>query len=637
MNVWKNPSAPVGERVEALLAELTLDEKVGQLGSFWPTPKNASRLSGDVAPMANAMEEGFTWEESIRHGLGHLTRPFGTEPVSPEDGIAELRQYQGALVARSRLGIPAIVHEECLTGFTSMGATVYPASIAWGATFNPELVREMGDAIGRDMRSLGVHQGLAPVLDVVRDYRWGRVEETLGEDPYLVGTLGTAYVQGLQAAGIIATLKHFAGYSASRAGRNHAPVAMGGRELEDMILPPFEMAIREGGAGSVMNSYSDVDGVPAGASVGLLTTVLRDRWGFEGSVVSDYWAVTFLQTMHRVAEDATTAGAIALAAGIDVELPNTQSFAHLVEAVKSGDVGEGEVERAARRVLRQKIELGLLDEGHDPVHDGEAVDLDSPRNRDIARRIAEESITLLANDGTLPLTTANPHVAVVGPCAGDPRTFLGCYSYPNHVLPRYPELGLGLEVDDLVTALRVELGTGLVVHRIGVPILDPDRSGIEEAVEAARVADVAIVAVGDLAGLFGHGTSGEGCDAVDLTLPGLQAEWSRPSSTRGRPPCSWSSRAARTPSVPSPIGVRQSCRPSCRASRAARRYPVSCRVGSTPAASCPWLYPTIVAVSRERTWLRHSGGTARVSRTLTRGPCFRSATASRTPSSRART
>ena len=524
MNVWNNPSAPLDSRVDALLAELTLEEKVGQLASYWPTPRSAPKLSGDVAPMANAMREGAGWEESVRHGLGHLTRPFGTEPVSPEDGIAQLREYQRAVLTASRLGVPAIVHEECLTGFTSMGATVYPASIAWGATFNPELVREMGDAIGRDMRSLGVHQGLAPVLDVVRDYRWGRVEETLGEDPYLVATLGTAYVQGLQAAGMIATLKHFAGYSASRAGRNHAPVAMGGRELEDIILPPFEMAIREGGARSVMNSYSDVDGVPAAANGELLTTVLRDRWGFTGSVVSDYWAVTFLQTMHRIAADATQAGAIALAAGIDVELPNTQTFAHLLEAVESGAVGESAVERAARRVIRQKIELGLLDDGHDVTHDGEAVDLDSPRNRDIARRIAEESITLLANDGTLPLTAPNPHVAVLGPCASDPRTFLGCYSYPNHVLPGYPELGLGLEVKDLVTALRAELGGGLVVHHLGVPILDPDRSGLKEAVEAARAAEVAIVAVGDLAGLFGQGTSGEGCDAVDLTLPGLQGE-----------------------------------------------------------------------------------------------------------------
>lgn len=523
MNVWNNPSAPVEERVEALLAELTLVEKVGQLGSYWPTPRTASSLSGDVAPMANAMGAGVPWAESIRHGLGHLTRPFGTEPVSAEAGVAELREYQRAVVARSRLGIPAIAHEECLTGFTSMGATVYPASIAWGATFNAELVREMGDAIGRDMRALGVHQGLAPVMDVVRDYRWGRVEETFGEDPYLVGTLGTAYVKGMQEAGIIATLKHFAGYSASKAGRNHAPAPMGRRELEDVILPPFEMAIRDGGAGSVMNSYSDVDGVPAGASVELLTTVLRDRWGFEGTVVSDYWAVTFLETMHRVAENGLQAGAIALRAGIDVELPNTQSFGHLVEAVKSQQLTESDIDRAARRVLRQKIELGLLDEGQDVTRDGEAVNLDSSRNRDIARRIAEESITLLANNGTLPLA-AGSQVAVLGPCAADARTFLGCYSYPNHVLPRYPELGLGLQMDDLVSALRTEIGTQRVVHQVGVPILEPDRSGIDAAVDAARAADVAIVAVGDLAGLFGQGTSGEGCDAVDLTLPGIQAE-----------------------------------------------------------------------------------------------------------------
>ena len=183
----------------------------------------------------------------------------------PATGAAELVRQQRVVMESSRLGIPALVHEECLTGFTTYGATVYPAAIAWGATFDPDLVERMAAAIGRDMAALGVHQGLSPVLDVVRDYRWGRVEETIGEDPYLVAMLGAAYVRGLQSAGVLATLKHFAGYSASRGARNHGPVPMGRRELMDVILPPFETAITLAGAGSVMNSYSDVDGVPAGA------------------------------------------------------------------------------------------------------------------------------------------------------------------------------------------------------------------------------------------------------------------------------------------------------------------------------------------------------------------------------------
>ena len=270
-----------------------------------------------------AADDSVTLKEASRHGLGHLTRVYGSVPVTAEEGAAELVRQQRVVLENGRLGVPALVHEECLTGLTSFGATVYPTALAWGATFDPDLVERMAAAIGRDMAALGVHQGLSPVLDVVRDYRWGRVEETMGEDPYLVAMLGSAYVRGLQGAGVIATLKHFAGYSASRAARNHGPVSMGRRELFDIILPTFETALREAGAGSVMNSYSDVDGIPAGADPWLLTQVLRDRWGFAGTVVSDYWAIPFLATMHRVATDNGSAGALALTAGIDVELPDT--------------------------------------------------------------------------------------------------------------------------------------------------------------------------------------------------------------------------------------------------------------------------------------------------------------------------
>ncbi|MBW9206825.1 glycoside hydrolase family 3 C-terminal domain-containing protein [Mumia sp. zg.B17] len=522
MNLWNDPAASVDERADALLAAMSLDEKVGQLASFWPQPAASSQVAGDVAPMESAMSDGLSWDESIRHGLGHLTRNFGTEPVSVDDGVKRLRDYQRQVVDQSRFGIPAIAHEECLTGFTTYGATVYPAAIAWGATFDPDLVEEMAAAIGSDMKAVGVDQGLSPVLDVVRDYRWGRVEETLGEDPYVVGTLGAAYVRGLEGAGIVATLKHFAGYSASKAARNHAPVSIGPRELEDMILPPFEMAIREGGARSVMNSYSDVDGLPALASNRLLTHVLRDRWGFRGTVVADYFAVAFLETTHRVAAGPRAAGILALEAGLDVELPSTTGYADLASAVADGVLDEAYVDRAARRVLRQKIELGMLDPAYDPTSVGESTDLDSPRNRDVSRRLAEQSIVLLSNDGVLPLQVPS-RIALVGPCADDPNTFMGCYSFPNHVLSRYGGDDLGVDVPTLLDALRGEVEAE-VVHHLGVPVTEADRGGLDAAVGAAAESDVAVVVVGDLAGLFGLGTSGEGCDAVDLRLPGIQEE-----------------------------------------------------------------------------------------------------------------
>lgn len=532
---WHDVTAPAEKRAQALLEAMTLPEKLAQLGSFWDRPTPAAGetpdadTGGDVAPMQHAFDQARRpFHEAAEHGLGQLTRVFGTAPVSPDEGIAALRVAQEHVRAASRFSIPAIAHEECLTGFTAYGATVYPAAIAWGATFDPELVQSMAAAIGEDMHQVGIHQGLSPLLDVVRDYRWGRVEEAIGEDPYLVGTLGTAYVRGLQSAGVAATLKHFAGYPASKAGRNHAPVAIGPREFTDVILTPFEMAVREGGAWSVMNSYSDIDGLPAAASPALLTDVLRDQWGFEGTVVSDYWAIAFLDLQHRVTADRAASGAVALRAGIDVELPDADAYARLEPLIRSGDLDEAVVDRAVLRVLRHKVELGLLDPDWQPVPTstgtGQDLDLDTPANRALARRVAEESIVLLANDGTLPLPVdARQKIAVIGPTSHQPRSFLGCYSFPNHVMVHHSADDLGIEVPSLLEALRGELSSAEIRHEQGVPILDPDITGIPAAVEAAKAADLVVLAVGDIAALFGRGTSGEGCDAQDLRLPGVQS------------------------------------------------------------------------------------------------------------------
>src|SRR3954452_4216863 len=544
---WRDTALPAAERAELLLRELTLEEKVAQLGSRWvgndmqtedeapaPDPAGAEAEVLNVAPMQDVFAASGTvpLEEASRHGLGHLTRVYGSAPVTAAEGAAELVRQQRTVLAHSRLGIPALVHEECLTGFTAFRATVYPAAIAWGATFDADLVERMAAAIGRDMAALGIHQGLSPVLDVVRDYRWGRVEETIGEDPHLVATLGTAYVRGLQSAGVLATLKHFAGYSASRAARNHGPVSMGRRELLDVILPPFETAVTLGRVGSVMNSYADVDGIPAGSDPWLLTDVLRGEWGFTGTVVSDYWAVPFLASMHRIGADADEAGALGLAAGIDIELPDTLGFGSgLVERVRRGELPEELIDRAARRALTQKVELGLLDPDWTPersVAGADAVELDSAANRALARELAERSVVLLDAGTALPLLGKDRpqlrRVAVVGPCADDGRTMMGCYSFPNHVLPRYPGRGLGIEVPTIVQAIRDELPDVEVVAEQGCAVQDSDRSGFAAALEAARGDDLCVAVVGDLAGLFGHGTSGEGCDAEDLRLPGVQAD-----------------------------------------------------------------------------------------------------------------
>lgn len=521
---WSDPSLPLADRVEALLGAMTLEEKLAQLGGFWP-PAEGDGEGGEVAPMEDAMKGGAkTLEEASLHGLGHITRAFGTQPVDSAAGAAALERMQRGIVERTRLGIPAIAHEECLTGFTTLGATVYPTPLAWAATFDPELIGRMSGRIGSDMRAVGVHQGLSPVMDVVRDYRWGRVEETMGEDPYLVGTIGSAYVRGLEESGVIATLKHFAGYSASRGARNHGPVPMGPREFADVILPPFEMAVRSGGARSVMNSYSDVDGMPAAANRELLTGVLREQWGFTGTVVSDYWSVAFLDMMHRVSHDRASSGALALTAGIDVELPSADAYTRMIDKVASGELDESLVDTAVRRVLRQKAELGLLDAEPDLAPPNAEVDFDSDANRAVAAEIAEKSIVLLDNDGVLPLAADSRGIALIGPVADDARTFLGCYSFPNHVLSRYEDQGTGIEIRSLLEAVREEFSSGTVAYEQGSPIREADRSGIGAAASAAAEAEVCVLAVGDLASLFGRGTSGEGCDAADLSLPGVQAE-----------------------------------------------------------------------------------------------------------------
>jgi len=553
-DVWRDPSRPTEDRVADLLARMTPDEKVAQLGSVW---LDAPGDDGNgFAPMQDQYSgEQAPLDDLIRHGIGQLTRVFGTRPVPPAAGVQALAGLQRRIMAASRFAIPAVAHEECLTGFAAWSATVFPTPLAWGASFDPALVRQMAEAIGATMRAAGIHQGLAPVLDVTRDARWGRTEETIGEDPYLVGTVGTGYVIGLQSAGVHATLKHFAGYSASRAGRNMAPVDMGPREFCDVILPPFEMAIRLGGARSVMPAYVDVDGVPATADPGLLGGTLRGELGFAGLVVSDYYAVSFLELQHAVAGSPAEAAALALAAGVDVELPNVRCYGEpLRAALAAGDVTPEILDRAVARVLRQKCDLGMLDPGWSPVPGSPEPGLDPPQpgldppqpglnppppdlnppaSRALARRLAEESVILLANPTqTLPLPRA-AKVALIGPLADEPLAFFGGYTMPRHVGGRHPEALADVNVATLLAALRGELPD--VRHAPGCDVRSADRSGFAPAVALSELADVVIAVVGDEAGLFGRGTSGEGCDATELRLPGVQEDLLHALADTGKP------------------------------------------------------------------------------------------------------
>lgn len=507
-------TATATDRVSEILSRMTLEQKVAQLVGYWVD-------QGDdiVAPMAGEMRTSSRYEDATAHGIGHLTRVYGTRPVDPLERAAWLRDEQSRIRSASGHGIGAIVHEECLTGLAAWKAATFPTPLAWGASFDADLVETMAAQIGASMRELGIHQGLAPVLDVIRDVRWGRVDECIAEDPFLVGRLGTAYVTGLQSSGVHATLKHFVGYSASQSGRNHAPVHAGPREIADVFLPPFEMAVREGGVRSVMNSYAEIDGVPVAADPRLLTQVLREAWGFTGTVVADYFSVAFLHSMHRRGASPSAAARLALEAGIDVELPTGDAFPQMLEDGTAIEI-EDLIDRAVTRVLTQKEQLGLLDESTDaPL---ETIELDSPAHRATAYRLASESIVLLANDGVLPLASDASRIAVVGPNADEPAALMGCYSFANHVLTHHAGTPYGFEVPTVAQALRSRFPDAQVQVITGCGVEESEDDDIEAAVAAAEAADVVVAVVGDRAGLFGVGTVGEGNDVESLALPGAQ-------------------------------------------------------------------------------------------------------------------
>ena len=498
---------------------MTLEEKVAQLGAYWVD-------QGDelVAPMAGELASSTRYEDATRHGIGHLTRVYGTRPVDPVERAEWLWEEQRRLQGQTRLGIPAIVHEECLTGLAAWKAATFPTPLAWGASFDPDAVEEMARLIGESMRTLGIHQGLAPVLDVIRDPRWGRVDECIAEDPYVVGTIGTAYVRGLQHAGVDATLKHFVGYSASRAGRNHAPVSAGPREVADVLLPPFEMAVRDGGARSVMNSYAEIDGVPVASSPTYLTDLLRDAWGFDGVVVADYFSVLFLQTMHAVASDPGDAARLALTAGIDVELPSTEAFgAPLLELLQNGR------HRRGRRRPRRR-----------PRADPEGAP--RPAGRDVRRARRHRRSRRARAPGRRPspgrgvrhpalqrrraaARRRRGRIAVIGPNADSAEALMGCYSFANHVLAHYPGVELGFEIPSVLEALRAEFPSAELTYAAGCDVegARPLRDrGSGRGRHPAPTSRSSSSATGP--GLFGRGTVGEGNDVESLELPGVQRE-----------------------------------------------------------------------------------------------------------------
>ncbi|RMH59144.1 MAG: beta-glucosidase [Bacteroidetes bacterium] len=505
--LYRDARQPAEARVQDLLARMTLEEKAAQMQCVW-NEKATTLVDADGRFDPDKARAAF----ADGHGLGQVGRPSDAGGGLGARRQAELTNaIQRFFLEHSRLGIPVIFHEECLHGQAAPEGTSFPQPIALGATFDPDLVEALYAMTAREARARGAHQALTPVVDVARDPRWGRVEETFGEDPYLVARLGVAAVRGFQGDGsfrdktrLIATLKHFAAHGQPEGGMNCGPVNVSERELREVFLMPFKRAIQEAGAISVMASYNEIDGVPSHANRWLLRDVLRGEWGFDGFVVSDYYAIWELHDRpdthgHHVAADKKEACALAVRAGVNIELPEPDCYRHLVELVRAGVLDEAMLDELVAPMLLWKFRLGLFDDPYVDPEEAERV-VRSEAHRALARRAAEEAITLLKNDGpVLPLDPARlRRVAVIGPNAH--RSLLGGYSgRPLHDVSVLD--GIRARVGETVEVLYHEgckITVGGSWNDDAVVPSDPeeDRRLIAEAVAVARQADVIVLAIG---------------------------------------------------------------------------------------------------------------------------------------------
>jgi len=545
MEIYCDTSQSIDARAKGLISKMTLDEKMSQLGGIWSYEVlEAGKFSPKKA------------ESLIKNGIGQICRPGVSTGLPPKDMAELLNDIQKFLAENTRLGIPALVHEECLNGFMAKNATIFPQIIGMASTWEPELVDKMTRVTRAQMMAVGVRQGLSPVLDVVRDPRWGRVEENYGEDPYLVANMGTTYVKGLQSEdikqGVVATLKHFVGYGKPEGGLNWAPADIPPRMLREVYLYPFEKAIKEGGALSVMNAYHEMDGIPCGASTELLTDILRDEWGFDGIVISDYYAVDNLQSYHRVAPDKANAARLALTAGIDVELPTHDCYAQpLKEQVEKGLVSKKLIDRAVFRILRLKFMMGLFENPYVKAEEAAKV-FDLPEHRKLALETARKSIVLLKNeDNILPLSKNIKTIAIIGPNADVQRNLLGDYTYPAHIeitimaaeavgaqLPTPDERAdhVTVPVVTILEGIKAKVGKdSRILYATGCEYNSASKDGFPEAVKATQAADVAIVVVGGKSGLTPDCTCGEMRDSAELRLPGVQDDLLRAIYETGTP------------------------------------------------------------------------------------------------------
>jgi beta-glucosidase len=551
---YKNPKLPARKRVADLLARMILEEKAAQMMCVWQQ-KAETLLDPEGKFDLSKAKAAF----KKRHGLGQIGRPSdaGAPPSEPRKGqtsrgMAELTNaIQKFFLEHSRLGIPVIFHEECLHGHAAREATSFCQPIGLGATFNPELVETLFTMTAYEARVRGTHQALTPVVDVARDPRWGRVEETYGEDPYLNTQLGMAAVRGFQGDGsfndkkrVIATLKHFAAHGQPESGMNCAPVNVSERVLRETFLQPFKDTIRKAGALSVMASYNEIDGVPSHANKWLLRHVLRKEWGFKGFVVSDYYAIWELNYRpdthgHCVAKDKKEACKLAVEAGVNIELPDPDCYLHLVELVRKGVLKERLLDELVTPMLYWKFKLGLFDDPFVDPDEAERV-VGCQEHRELALQAARETITLLKNENDLaPLNPSKlKTLAVIGPNAN--RPLLGGYSgLPKQNVTVFE--GIKARIGDLVKVLysegcKITQGGSWQQDEVVSSEPEDDHRQIAEAVELARQADVVVLAIGG-----NEQTSREAWslkhlgDRASLDLPGRQEDLVKAVLETGKP------------------------------------------------------------------------------------------------------
>jgi beta-glucosidase len=534
---YQDANLNTDERVRALLAEMTPAEKAAQLWGIW-----AIALLDEQRHFAPQRQP-----ELLQHGIGQISRLGANALVAPHQVAVLANEIQRYFIEQTRLGIPVMIHEESCAGILMRGATTFPQSIGQAATWHPELIETMACAIREQLRAIGAHHALAPVLDIARDARWGRMEETYGEDPFLVSALGTAYVRGLQGDdlkhGIAATAKHFVGYAASQGGMNWAPAHIPERELREIYITPFKAAIKAGKIATVMNAYHEMDGIPCGSSKELLMDLLRHELGFEGLLVSDYFTIAQLSDYHHLTDDRMEAARLALEAGMDLELPTPNGYgAPLLAGLESGKIDIALVDACVQRVLTAKFAWGLFDNPY--VDEGRVVEIyANPATIELSRQIAQESLVLLKNEGALlPLSKSLGKIAVIGPSADSARLLQGDYHYPAHMENMFnpnvsPDAPTPTQTNTVqwdehlpptVTILqgirRLVSPTTEVLYAHGCDILSEDTNGFAEAVTTAQQAEIAIVVVGDKSGLALGCTTGESIDRVSLDLPGMQQQ-----------------------------------------------------------------------------------------------------------------